>query len=327
MVKALVTGSTGFVGSHVVRALLAAGHEPRAFKRATSVMTALDDVTGYEPVVGDVLDPQSLEAAMQGCEWVFHVAAVSDYWRKSVDLLYEVNVQGTRNVLAAARRAGVKRVVFTSSVAAIGWRKDGFPSDETVTYNQPPAAFPYAHSKFLAEIEVLKAVIEGLDCVIVNPAVVIGPGDVYQEAGSLLIELKRGRLPAIPPGGVTLIDVRDVAQAHIAAAERGRVAERYILGAVDLSYRAWITMIADVLGVDPPRIVLPGIAMPLLGAAVDLARKLRIPVPADGNQVRLSGRRLYFDWHKARAELGEPQIDIRQSIQDTYDWYLAHGMI
>ncbi len=327
MVKALVTGATGFVGSQVVRTLLKAGHEVRALRRSRSATAALDGADGYEPVVGDVLDPASLRAAMQGCEWVFHVAAVSDYWRQSIQQLYRINVEGTRNVLHAARQAGVRRLVFTSSAAAIGIRPDGFPADEAVTFNQPPGAFPYAHSKFLAEIEVLKAVTAGLDCVIVNPAVVIGPGDVYQGSGSLLIEMKKGRVPAVPPGGVTLIDVRDVAAAHLAAAERGRVAERYILGALDLSYRAWMAVIADIVGVRPPFVRLPEVAMPVLGAAVDIARAMGASVPLDGNQLRLSGRRLYFDCQKAWKELGEPQVGIRESLMDTYDWYRAHGIL
>ncbi len=327
MVKALVTGSTGFIGAHVVRALLAAGHEVRALRRATSATAALEDVHGYETVIGDVLDPASLDVAMAGCDWVFHVAAISDYWRQPVERLYRVNVDGTRAVLAAARRAGVRRFIFTSSASAVGIRADGFPADETVTFNLPPSAFPYAHSKFLAEIEVLKAVIAGLDCVILNPAVVTGPGDVYLGSGSLLIEMRRGHLPAIPPGGVTLIDVRDVAAAHLAAAERGRVAERYLLGAVDLSYRAWIRLAADVLGIRPPCLHLPPEAMPLVGAVVDVGRALGIPIPADGDQIRLSARHLYFNCQKAWEELGEPQITIQQSLRDTVDWYRAHGLI
>ncbi len=327
MVKALVTGGTGFVGAQVVRALADSGHHPRALKRKTSSMAALSDVTGYEAVIGDILDPDSLDAAMVGCDWVFHVAAVSDYWRQSVDWMYTVNVQGTKNVLAAAKRMGVKRVVFTSSVAAIGFRPDGFPADETVTFNQPPAAFPYAHSKFLAEIAVLQAVVDGLDCVIVNPAVVIGPGDVYQGSGSLLIEMSKGNVPAIPPGGVTLIDVRDVADAHVAAAEHGRVAERYILGAVDLSHRAWMHMMANTIGVSAPRLHLPDIAVPLVAAVVDMARQFNVPVKADGNQIRLSGRPYYVNCQKAHEELGVPKIGIQQSIKDTCNWYRVHGMI
>lgn len=327
MAQALVTGGTGFIGSHVVRALLAAGHQVRVLRRATSRLEALEGLAGYRAVVGDILDPASLEAAMAGCAWVFHVAAVSDYWRQDVGWLYRVNVEGTRNVLAAARRAGVQRLVFTSSAAAVGLREDGFPADESVTFNLSPAAFPYAHSKFLAEIEVLKAVIAGLDCVILNPAVVIGPGDVYQGSGSLLIEMLRRRVPAIPPGGVTLIDVRDVAAAHLAAAERGRVAERYLLGAVDLSYRVWLRLVADVVGVPPPWLRVPAWAVPFIGLAVDLARAAGVPVPADGNQIRFSARRMYYNCQKAWAELGEPQIDIRQSLQDTLDWYRAHGVV
>ena len=327
MVRALVTGGTGFVGAHVVRALLAAGHTPRVLRRATSKLTALEDLAGYETVVGDVLDPASLAAAVDGCDWVFHVAAVSDYWRQPVDWLYRVNVEGTRRVLAAARAAGVKRLVFTSSGAAVGRREDGFPPDETVTFNQPPAAFPYAHSKFLAEMEVFKAVIGGLDAVIVNPAVVIGPGDVYQGAGSLVIELAHRRVPAIPPGGVTLIDVRDVAAAHLAAAERGRTAERYLLGAVDLSHKAWMRLIARVTGVPAPWLHLPVWAVPAVGAAVDAGRALHLPIPADGNQIRHSAEHIYFNCAKAWAELGEPQVDIEDSLRDTYDWYRAHGML
>ena len=217
--------------------------------------------------------------------------------------------------------------MVTSSAAAVGFREDDFPADETVIFNQLPQAFPYAHSKFMAEIEVLKAVIDGLDCVMVNPAVVIGPGDVYQGSGSLLIEMKKGNVPAIPPGGVTLIDVRDVAAAHLAAAQYGRTAERYILGTVDMSHRAWMRVIADVIDAAVPPFVLPAVGVPLLAGAVDLGRRVGLPIPADGNQIRYSGRRVYFDCRKAWKELGEPQIDIRQSIQDTYDWYRAHGMI
>ncbi len=317
MVQALVTGATGFVGAHVVRALVEAGHQPRALHRQTSRMDALSELDGYQPIVGDILDPESLDRAMDGCDWVFHVAAVSDYWRQKMGWLYKVNVDGTRYVLAAARRAGVKRLVFTSSASAVGFREDGFPADETVTFNLAPGAFPYAHSKFMAEIEVLKAIITGLDCVIVNPAVVTGPGDVYQGSGSLLIELAKGAVPAIPPGGVTLIDVRDVAAAHLAAAEVGRVAERYLLGSVDLSHKAWIAMLAHIAGVKPPWLRTPGWVVPIVGAVVDAARAAGVSVPADGNQIRFSGRRIYYNCAKAWMELGEPDDDIGQIFQDT----------
>jgi dihydroflavonol-4-reductase len=273
------------------------------------------------------MDSASLDKAMEGCDWVFHVAAVSDYWRQDINWMYKANVEGTRRVLASAKRMGVRRVVFTSSASAVGCRADGFPSDEDVTFNQSPAAFPYAHSKFLAEIEVLKAVIDGLDCVIVNPAVVTGPGDVNLGSGSLIIEMARHRVPAVPPGGVTLIDVRDVAAAHLAAAEHGRTAERYILGTLDLSHRAWMRVTADVVGARAPRLHLSEWSVPLVGAAVDALRAVGVPLPADGNQVRYSGKRMYFDCQKAWRELGQPQIGIRESLQDAYDWYRQHGYL
>ncbi len=327
MVRALVTGGTGFVGAHVAQALIAAGHTPRILRRKTSPTAALEGLSGYETAVGDVLDSASLDAALDGCDWVFHVAAVSDYWRQKVDWLYRVNVEGTRNVLAAAKRARVRRFIFTSSAAAVGPRDDGLPADENDLFNLNPGQFPYAHSKFLAEIAVLQAVVDGLDAVILNPAVVIGPGDVHLGSGSLLLEMAKRRVPAIPPGGITVIDARDVAAAHVAAAECGRTAERYLLGTVDLSHKAWMRLIADVVGVSAPRLHLPRAAMPLLGAAVDLARAARVPLPADGNQIRFSGRNLYFNCQKAWAELGEPQIDVRQSLEDTRAWFYARGWL
>lgn len=327
MVRALVTGGTGFVGAQVTRALIEAGHTPRILRRASSPTEALDGLSGYETAPGDVLDPASLDAAMDGCTWVFHVAAVSDYWRQSVERLYRVNVRGTQNVLAAAKRAGVKRVIHTSSAAAVGPRDDGLPASEGDLFNLAPGEFPYAHSKFLAEIAVLQAIVGGLDAVIVNPAVVIGPGDIHLGAGSLLIEMAKGRVPAIPPGGITVIDVRDVAAAHVAAAERGRTAERYLLGAVDLSHKAWMRLVADVVGVPAPALHLPGAAMPALGALVDLARAVHVPLPADGNQIRFSGHNLYYNCQKSWAELGEPRIDVHQSLQDAWAWFRARGWL
>lgn len=330
MATALITGGTGFLGSHVARNLVAAGHHVRVLRRQSSPLALLEGLS-VEHCIGDIMDTDSLDRAMQGCEWVFHVAAVSDYWRSDRVKLYLVNVNGTLNVLEAARRAGVRRVIFTSSGAAIGFREDGRPADESVTFNQHPSRFPYGHSKALAEIEVRRAVSHGQDVVILNPTVVLGPGDLNQISGSAVVEIARGNVPIYPTGGVTVIDVRDVAAAQLAAAERGRSGERYILGTLDISHKAMLKLIAEIAGVRAPSIPVPATLTPMAAAIAEILQwalsRVGQSLPIDANQIRLSARHLYFDCRKAWRELGEPQIDLRQSLQETYDWYAEHGFI
>lgn len=329
MAKVLVTGATGFVGSWIARALCEAGHHVRVLHRASSRLDAIDDLE-VEHVVGDVTEPDSLPTAVDGIEWVFHVAAISDYWRKGKTTIYHVNVAGTRHLLTACEQAGIKRFIFTSSAAAIGFDPDGGSVDESHYFGIDPQLSPYGHSKFLAEAEVYKAIERGLDAVILNPSVVFGPGDLNMVSGSLIIEVGKGRVPFLPmQGGLTAIDVRDVAQSHLVAAARGKTGERYLLGTVDLSTRALIRIIAESVGAAPPFI--PSFA-PMVRAyawIVDIAHTLGLQLPGDveGNQLRLSLHDIYFNCSKAARELHEPQIDIIQSIVDTYHWYRAHDYL
>ncbi|MBC7810422.1 MAG: SDR family oxidoreductase [Burkholderiales bacterium] len=324
---ALVTGGTGFVGSHIVRALNEAGHSARVLHRTTSKLDALEGLA-YESALGDILDAESLRSACAGCDWVFHVAAVADYWRADHSRMMEANVEGTRHVLAAAREAGVKRLVFTSSGAAVGHRDDDQPADENVPFNLPPEQFPYGYSKWLAEEVCHEAVRMGQDVVIVNPAVILGPGDLNLISGSIVLEIRRRQWTTpITSGGVTVIDVRDVAKAHLAAAERGRAGERYLLGNENVSHRELMTTTADVVGVPRPFFVVPNWLVPIVATLVSIARKLHIPTPIDSNQVRLGAQNIFFDCHKAWDELGQPQIPLRQSLQDTYEWYKANGYL
>lgn len=325
MTTALVTGGTGFVGSHVARALADAGYQVRILRRTTSRLDLVQDIE-CEHAVGDVLDVDSLLEAMQGVDWVFHVAAVSAYWRNDPDMIYRVNVDGTRNVLQAAEQSGVKRVIVTSSAAAMGYRDDLRPVNESVRFNYDQHVTPYGHSKFLAEAEVFRAIQRGLDCVILNPAVIVGPGDLNQISSSVVIEYARGNVPpTVPPGGVTVIDVRDVAAAHVAAAERGRTGERYLLGAVDLTHKAWLRLIADTVGRDMNAVTLPGWVLHVAAPIADGLRRAGVPLPIEGGQLQLSARMMFFDCQKAWRELGEPQVSIRDSLRDTYEWYRAHG--
>ncbi len=326
MVKALITGGTGFIGSHVVRALITAGRTARVLHRQNSPLDLVEGLP-IEHAIGDVMNISSLEQAMQGCQWVFHVAAVSDYWRSNRTKVYLVNVNGTVNVLNAARQAGVQRVIFTSSATAVGFRADGHPSDESVPFNLPPRQFPYGHSKYLAEQEVARAVANGQDVVTLNPAAVFGPGDLNQISGSSVVELARGNVPIYPVGGMTVIDVRDVAAAHLAAAERGRTGERYLLGTLDISHKALGKLIAEIVGVAPAVIPVPAAVTPVVAFAAGLIRRAGVDLPIDENQIRISARNIFFDCRKAGRELGEPQIDLRKSLLDTYNWYVERGII
>lgn len=324
MAKALVTGATGFVGSHVARALAEAGHSVRAYHRASSKLTALEGLT-FESALGDLNDESALRAACAGCDWVFHVAAVADYWRADRETMFEANVEGTRRVLTAAREAGVQRVVFTSSAAAVGLRPHA-PSDETQPFNLPPERFAYGYSKALAERVVAEAVARGQEIVTVNPVIVMGPGDLNLISGDFVIQVRRyGRWTPVSTGGSAFVDVRDVARWQIAAAERGTPGERYILGTANHSYGEWYAMIADAVGAARPLLPVPRALIPAAAWGIALARRLGVATPVDADQARLSALNVYFNFDKAWRAFGPPQIDMATSLRDTVAWYRAHG--
>ena len=296
--KALVTGGTGFVGSHIVHQLVEAGHSARVLHRKTSKLDALADVS-FESAIGDILELDSLRAACEGCDWVFHVAAVADYWRADKQRMFEANVEGTRRVLDAARDTGVKRIVFTSSAAAVGIRPDGKASDESIPFNLPPDRFPYGHSKALAEAVALEAVERGQEVVIVNPVIIMGPGDLNVLSGEFVLRIKQlGWLVPVTSGGVAVTDVRDVARWHIAAAQHGQVGQRYILGTENVAYPDWFSLIAEIVGAPRPRFRVPSALLPLIANTIDLLRSVGIRLPVDGNQTRLGAQNIFFDFSK-----------------------------
>jgi dihydroflavonol-4-reductase len=329
MALAFVTGATGFLGSWVARELIQAGHTVRILRRSTSRLDAIQDLN-YQEFIGDITDLPVLDQALHEVDWVFHVAAISAYWRNDKESLFKVNVDGTRLLLERCEQAKIKRFIFTSSAAAIGYREDGHAADETNYFNLDPRISPYGLSKALAESEVHRAIQHGLDSVILNPAVIIGPGDLNKISGSLIIEPAKQRQPFMPmQGGVTMIDVRDVAKSHIVAATQGRTGERYLLGAVDVSHRAFFKMVAQVAGVRPPMIPTPAALVDGAAFLADVAKQLKIPLPSDveGNQLRLSKINMYFNCQKSWRELHKPEYDLLQSITDTYQWYREHGEI
>jgi dihydroflavonol-4-reductase len=325
--KVLVTGATGFVGSNLAAALAARGDQVRVLRRATSRLDALEGVL-VEYVVGDILDPDSLATAMGGCRVVFHVAATAHYWRAGKETLYRVNVDGTRNVMQAALTAGVERVVHTSSVAALGYPPRGTMADESQVFPPTQSWFAYGHSKQLAELEVQKAVAQGLPAVIVNPTIILGPRDVNFISGSLVRASLKGQLRVVPPGGSNVVHVDDVVVGQLVASEHGRVGERYILGGENLSHWEIAMILAEVTGGASPSLVLPHWSLMPLAWLVDAFNAIsRRPPLVTGYQIRLGGETFYVDNSKAVHELGLPQTPFRQAAADAYAWYRGHGLL
>jgi dihydroflavonol-4-reductase len=327
MTRALVTGSTGCLGSNLVAALNAHDIEVVGLRRSTSPDDATYDLKMI-PVVGDVLDIDSLRGALDGVDWVFHVAAVATYRKTPDDLFYRVNVEGTRNMLQAAQEAGVERFVLTSSVGALGRPRPGKAlMDEEDEFNLKPADFPYGHSKHLAEQVVAKFAAQGLYAVSVLPSVLLGPRDVKVIGGEIIMQALKGGVPALPPGAANYIDVRDCAEGHIAAAERGAPGERYVLSGHNLSHHEVMAIIHDVLGTRVPRLTIPRWLLRPLAEAAGLADKLGIDLPIDRGRLLLSGDCMCYDNSKAVRDLGLTIRPFAESVRDTYEWYRDHGYL
>ena len=326
--KALITGATGFVGSHLVRQLIAAGHSARILYRSPSKLAVLKGLD-FEAVPAGLDDIETLKRACEGCQLVFHVAAKADYWKdEDKAALWNVNVDGVRHVLTAAKAAAVQRVIFTSSAAAIGIRPGAELADESEPFNLPPQQYWYAYSKVKAEEIAVQFAADGLDVIILNPTVIIGPGDMNAISGTFVIETARYQW-AVPmsSGGLAVIDVRDVARAHVQAIDRGRPGERYILNTANYAYREWFRMIARAAGVRPPRFSMPDWMLEPTAQAIEWGRRLGLRTPMDASQTRLGATCVYFDGSKAYDELFRPRIDIETSLKETFQWYAERGYI
>jgi dihydroflavonol-4-reductase len=337
--QVLVTGSTGFIGSNLCRGLLAQGHQVRAFHRQASRLTPLEGLE-VEHTIGDITQPDTLIKAMQGIEVVFHAAAQVGAPRDLREM-YAVTVGGTRKVLEAALKAGVRRVVHTSSVAALGIPEQaqrGFdrtgeatnPSlimDERHSWNTPPDWWFYGHAKHLAEMQVQKAVAQCQDVVIVNPTVVIGAGDINRVSGDVVVHAAQGHIPVAIPGGLNIVHIADVVRGHLAAMADGRTGERYILGGENMTHQRFLQILAEVVGVNPPRFVVPFSLARLLVRPMSLIWKL-LPLPLSGDDLRRIGYYFYYDTLKARLELGlKETLPVYQAVTDAFTWYREQGVV
>jgi dihydroflavonol-4-reductase len=326
--RALVTGATGFVGAAIARTLGAAGWQVRALVRGGSNRGNLPKLA-VEVAEGDLADVASLERALDGCTALFHAAADYRLGARDPKSLYRTNVEGTRNILHAARRCGVARIVYTSSVATIGIPSDGSPGDERTPVALSHMIGHYKRSKYLAEEVVRDAARMGISVVIVNPSTPVGPGDIKPTpTGQLVLDAASGRMPAYVDTGLNIVHVDDVAAGHLAAYERGRAGERYILGGEDMTLRTILAQIAQLVGRKPPRIRLPyAVVLPIAyvaeGFAAVTGRRGRVTLEG----VRMSRKRMYFSSGKAVSELGYRWRPPLEAFADAVHWFRERGRL
>jgi dihydroflavonol-4-reductase len=327
--KAFVTGGTGFVGSAVIRRLLAAGHAVRALVRPGTNARMLDGLS-IERVSGDLSDTSILQRAMTGCEWIFHVAALYAYWGYTWDEFYRSNVEGTRHILEAAARSGTQRIVHTSSIASLGIPGDGTPGTEETPVTIKDMLSDYKRSKYLAEEVVREFVSQGLPVVTVNPAAPVGVGDHKPtQTGKMIVDFLNGKMPAYVDTGLTIVDVEDVANGHLLAMEKGRVGERYILGGENLSLKQVLDLLSEISGRPEVRARIPWFVA-LAWAYVDtgLARLDPKHIPAaTPAAVRVSVKKEYFSSARAIRDLGYSFIPAREALRKAVEWYCANGYV
>ncbi|MBF2067619.1 MAG: NAD-dependent epimerase/dehydratase family protein [Calothrix sp. C42_A2020_038] len=327
MQKVFVTGGTGFVGANLVSLLVQQGYFVRALARNQSNLNNLKNLHNLEIVKGDLNNPD-LWKHMVGCQYLFHVAAHYSLWQKDKDLLYQNNVLGTRNILAAAKRAGIERSVYTSSVAAIGVGDK--PVDETYQSPVDELVGEYKKSKYWSEQEAVNAATSGQEVVIVNPSTPVGPMDIKPTptGGDIILRFLRRKMPVYVNTGLNLIDVRDVAWGHLLALHKGKSGERYILGNQNLTLKQILDHLSQITNLPAPQHTIPH-WIPYSVAWLDekvLARLGKNPsLPVDG--VRMAQHAMYYNASKAVSELGLPQTPVPIALKDAVEWFVSHGYV
>ena len=328
--KAVVTGATGFIGGNLVRELLDQGAAVRAMVRPGSDHTAIEGLN-VEIAEADLLgDEEAIRLAMSGCDALFHVGALYAYWPPDHSLAYRTNVEGTKKVLNAARTAGVKRAVHTSSSAAIGLPPDGAPGTEETPVDTRALLAGYKRSKYLSEVEALKAGMSGLETVIVNPTTPVGRGDVKPTpTGRIIVDFLKQRMFGYLETGLNLVHVGDVAKGHVLAFEKGKTGHRYILGNRNMTLREIFQALARITGLKPPKVRIPywfALAFAHADEVIE-GRLLRRAPRATTAEVRLAKKRMFFDPAKARAELGLPQTSVEDGLAEAVGWFREHGYV
>ena len=323
--KALVTGATGFVGAAVVRALIKTGIEFRVLARRDSDFSNLQQFK-IDGAYGDLRDKESLRKALTGCGQLYHVAAHYALWARSPTIFYDVNVTGTKNLMEAARDIGTERIVYCSTIGAIGLPPGGGLGTEETPVSLEQMAGHYKRSKYLAEQEVLALAKQGLPVVIVNPSAPVGEGDVKATpTGQMIVDFMKGRMPAYIETGMNIVDVDDVAAGHLLAMEKGRIGERYILGTKNLMLRDIFEILSRLTGVNMPSVKLPReLILPLAYMNLAFSWVTGIPprIPLEG--VKMAKYKMHYDCSKAIRELGIPQTPPEVALEKAVRWFRDH---
>ncbi len=327
--KAFVTGATGFLGSHIARVLADQGADLRLLVRPTSNLKNLEGLKA-DTATGDLRDPASLEKAIKGCETVFHVAADYRLWVRDPDEMYRSNVEGTRAILDAARKNGVRRVVYTSSVATVGFTSNGFPADEDSPVSLADMIGPYKRSKFMAEQVAMEAGRSGMHVVTVNPTTPVGEQDVKPTpTGRIVVDFLKRKFPAYVDTGLNLVDVRECARGHVSALERGKSGERYILGGENLTLKQLLDKLGRITGLPSPKVKLPYV-FAFAAGVVDEAitgRLLQREPRATVDTVRMGRKKMFASSDKAERELGWKIVPVEDALRRAVDWFRANGYV
>jgi dihydroflavonol-4-reductase len=327
--KVFVTGATGFVGAHVARHLAGQGAQLRLLVRATSNLANLEGLDA-ETVVGDLREPETLRVPIRGCDAVMHVAADYRLWVRDPKTMYAANVDGTRGLLRLAREEGVRRCVYTSSVATMGFKADGTVVDEATPVSIDDMIGHYKRSKFLAEQAAMEAAHQGQEVMILNPTTPIGSRDVKPTpTGRIIVDFLNRKFPAYMDTGLNLVDVREVACAHGEALEKGRLGERYILGGENLTLKQILDKMAAITGLPSPKMKVPhGVAMAFAYFDEAVTGKLRGREPrATVEEVRMGKKKMFAASAKAERELGFKVLPVDDALRSAIDWFRAHGYV
>jgi dihydroflavonol-4-reductase len=325
--KAFVTGATGFVGSHVARVLAEQGADLRLLVRSTSDPKNIRGLKA-ERVVGDLRDPASMETLMSGCDALFHVAADYRLWIRDPDQMYKSNVEGTRAILEAARKNRIRRVVYTSSVATMGFTSNGHPADEDSPVSLEGMIGHYKRSKFLAEQVAIEASRGGMEVVVVNPSTPVGEQDIKPTpTGRIIVDFLKKKFPAYVDTGLNLVDVTECARGHVLAFEHGRSGERYILGGENLTLKQILDKLAAITGLPSPKVRVPYIVALATGVVDEVVtgyvrgREPRATIDA----VRMGRKKMFVSSAKAERELGWKAGPVDDALRRAVTWFRANG--